>query len=324
MTALGFLTWFAGDLERTERLTGEALTLFEREGDAGSAGACRFLQGFLAETRGDLAGAAVCLEDAQARYAAVGFSEGVAAAAAHLGRVVGRLGDRERAKAILSEAIARLDSPTGGLWGAAMAYSDLGLLAADDGSLMLAATFVEKGLRHHAAIGDQLVVLTSLATAARVVAEAGAAAAAARLAGAAAALRERAGPSIWTVAKPMYERAETLARAALGEAAYGEAWEAGRFLETDEAVAAARSALALIADGKATVVTRTATEAIDLTPRELAVVRLVAGGQTDQEIASALGLRVPTVNTHVANIRRKLGVASRTAAAADVVRRGLV
>jgi DNA-binding CsgD family transcriptional regulator len=65
-----------------------------------------------------------------------------------------------------------------------------------------------------------------------------------------------------------------------------------------------------------------ASPAGDLSQRELSVLRLVAAGQTDKEVAAALGLRVRTVNAHVARIRRKLGVSSRAAAAAELIRRG--
>ncbi len=46
-------------------------------------------------------------------------------------------------------------------------------------------------------------------------------------------------------------------------------------------------------------------------------------GQTDREIADALGIRYRTVTTHVVHIYAKLGVRSRTAAAVAAVRRGL-
>ena len=53
-----------------------------------------------------------------------------------------------------------------------------------------------------------------------------------------------------------------------------------------------------------------------LTARQLEVLRLVAGGHTDQQVARALSLSAHTVHRHVSNIRAKLGVSSRSAAAA--------
>ena len=54
----------------------------------------------------------------------------------------------------------------------------------------------------------------------------------------------------------------------------------------------------------------------DLTPRQLEVLRLVATGMTNQEIAHDLYVAVKTVDRHVASILAKLRVASRTAATA--------
>ena len=61
-----------------------------------------------------------------------------------------------------------------------------------------------------------------------------------------------------------------------------------------------------------------------LTVRELEVVRLMADGLTNGEIARRLVLSDHTVHRHVANILAKLGVRSRAAAATHVARHGLV
>jgi pimeloyl-ACP methyl ester carboxylesterase len=62
----------------------------------------------------------------------------------------------------------------------------------------------------------------------------------------------------------------------------------------------------------------------ELTPREREVLRLVAEGKSDADIARELVVSPHTVHRHVANILRKLGVHSRAAAAAQAARAGLV
>jgi two-component system, NarL family, response regulator LiaR len=60
-----------------------------------------------------------------------------------------------------------------------------------------------------------------------------------------------------------------------------------------------------------------------LTEREVAVLRLIAHGQSNQEIAGALGIGEGTVRVHVSNILSKLHLASRTQAALYALREGL-
>jgi pimeloyl-ACP methyl ester carboxylesterase/DNA-binding CsgD family transcriptional regulator len=62
----------------------------------------------------------------------------------------------------------------------------------------------------------------------------------------------------------------------------------------------------------------------DLSTREVEVLRLVAQGWNDHEIAQRLVLSEHTVHRHVANIRTKLGVTSRTAAVARAARADLI
>jgi predicted ATPase/DNA-binding NarL/FixJ family response regulator len=63
---------------------------------------------------------------------------------------------------------------------------------------------------------------------------------------------------------------------------------------------------------------------LHLTKRELEVLRLVAEGQTDREVADALVLSPRTVNRHLSNIFTKLDVPGRAAAVAYAIRQGLV
>jgi two-component system NarL family response regulator len=63
---------------------------------------------------------------------------------------------------------------------------------------------------------------------------------------------------------------------------------------------------------------------IQLTPRELAALRLLANGESNKEIATSLGISERTVKTHLAHLFGKLGVTSRTEAVRVATRRGLV
>jgi DNA-binding NarL/FixJ family response regulator len=66
------------------------------------------------------------------------------------------------------------------------------------------------------------------------------------------------------------------------------------------------------------------TDTHGLSPRELEVLRLVAAGKSNKEIAVALVVSEHTVARHVQNIFTKLRVSSRTAAAAFAFEHELV
>jgi two-component system NarL family response regulator len=67
-----------------------------------------------------------------------------------------------------------------------------------------------------------------------------------------------------------------------------------------------------------------AMESERLTPRELDVLKLLAEGQRNREIADALGLAEPTVKIHVNNLLRKLQAKDRTEATVIALKRGLI
>ncbi len=67
-----------------------------------------------------------------------------------------------------------------------------------------------------------------------------------------------------------------------------------------------------------------AMESERLTARELDVLRLLAKGERNREIADALGLAEPTVKIHVNNLLRKLQAKDRTEAAMIALKRGLI
>ena len=114
-------------------------------------------------------------------------------------------------------------------------------------------------------------------------------------------------------------------RAAMGAEAFEAEYAAGRALDLAQVLRRARGAAD--ASGRAARATgrRRSGEAVSvLTPRELDVLKLVAQGLSNPDIAQRLFLSEHTVHRHLANILRKLGLSSRAAAAAWGVRTGLV
>jgi DNA-binding NarL/FixJ family response regulator len=61
-----------------------------------------------------------------------------------------------------------------------------------------------------------------------------------------------------------------------------------------------------------------------MTPRENEVLRLLAGGRTNSEIASDLVLSIRTVERHIANVYAKIGARRRSDATAYALRNGLL
>jgi two-component system, NarL family, response regulator len=63
---------------------------------------------------------------------------------------------------------------------------------------------------------------------------------------------------------------------------------------------------------------------VQITPREMAVLRLLAAGNANRAIGRALSISEATVKIHLTHLFEKLGATSRTDAVAKAVQRGLV
>ena len=144
-----------------------------------------------------------------------------------------------------------------------------------------------------------------------------------RLFGAADAIHTDGGISVGIPSEVNEVPMTTAIRSALSEDAFAAAWDAGQTLTVEGAI---DQALALLADVTALPTHPPAAapaDSVGLTTREREVVRLLAEGLTDREIAERLSISPHTVHGHVTNLLAKLGVESRTAAAAYAIRHGL-
>jgi len=136
---------------------------------------------------------------------------------------------------------------------------------------------------------------------------------AARLFGAAEALRESIGYVRFLVEREGYEADVAIVREGLTEEEFRRAWEEGRAMSLDEAVAYASRGRG---ERK-----RPSTGWASLTPSELQVVRLVAEGLSNPQIGERLFISKRTVQTHLKHVFAKLGVTSRSELASEATRR---
>jgi DNA-binding CsgD family transcriptional regulator len=138
---------------------------------------------------------------------------------------------------------------------------------------------------------------------------------AARLLGAAQALRDAIGLRMYPLGPAPYDRDLALVRAGLGSEAFEAARAEGATMSWQEAVAYATRGRG---ERK-----RPSSGWASLTPTELQVVKLVAQGLTNRDIAARLFVERSTVMTHLNHVFRKLGFSKRAEVAAEAVRRGL-
>ena len=136
------------------------------------------------------------------------------------------------------------------------------------------------------------------------------------------ALRAELGAPIPVVETPDYLAVRSRLQHKLSRRAFAEALSEGRELTREQAVDRVLEAIARLDQNNAGPTTHTITPI--LTPRELAVLELVAKGLTNREIGASLYMSPSTAGVHVSNILRKLGAKRRVDAAGLAQALGLV
>ena len=229
-------------------------------------------------------------------------AEELAAAAAHLAAALD--GRRDRGRLVVL----------------AVHLNPLGLVACDQGDYRAAAACLSESFSYWELDGSEHWEFMAewLAAVARLTACCGSPETAARLYGAAEALFDAIGEPLVVPPRSLYRRHVDTLRDTLGAEEFATNWAAGRALPRGHAVEESRAVLAEALVAGAGPLGDAPDEGPTLTPREREVLRLLATGRTDREIASALFVSRRTVNSHVTNIFGKLGVSSRREAAALV------
>lgn len=127
-------------------------------------------------------------------------------------------------------------------------------------------------------------------------------------------LRQTIGAAVPVPRRPVYDRYLPEVQDQLDSTTFNSAWAEGQAMTLEQIVAASiRQPQAT--SSKITPHASPPQPLNDLTPREVEVLRLVAQGLTDAQIAEKLVISRHTVHSHLSSIYSKLGVTSRTSAA---------
>ncbi|HJT57206.1 MAG TPA: tetratricopeptide repeat protein [Ktedonobacteraceae bacterium] len=165
-------------------------------------------------------------------------------------------------------------------------------------------------------IGNNDLLACGLERLACIVTAQGEAARAAQLWGAAETLREAMGAPITPLERPFYEQMVDQARTQLGKQAFAVAWDQGKSMSPEQALAPTDAVIFPAQEAQQEplpLVRPSPVYPSELTTREVEVLRLVAQGLTNAQIAEQLIISSHTVNSHVRSILSKLGLTSRSA-----------
>src|SRR5215213_312557 len=316
------LAFSQGDYAAAEALGGDYLALSRELDDAAGMAAAENLLGVIARAGGNYEAAVAHSETALALYRRLGDAGWVALVLVNLGAVAFLQGALPQAEAYLNEALATSRSLQD-QFGMAVALSDLSLVARADGDRIRARAPLTESLEHWRALGTREGLLDWLARVSALAAADGGWQPATRLLASAETARLEIGYVFEPAASERVAAALELARRGLGETRFAAAWSAGEGLPFADAIAEAERYLALPAPEPATTADA-GQDLAGLSPRELEVLRLLVDGYSDRQIGEALFISHRTVMRHVEHILTKLDVDSRTAAATQAVRLGII
>lgn len=301
-------------------LSRQGLAMRRELGDVRAIGRALMNLGNAIRDLGDPVEARLVLEEAAVVLEPVGDIGGLATTRMYLGLVALEQGDLPLAQAQLTDALA-LHHRDGFTYGVASTLLALGRIEAECGNVAGAADCYTKSLGGWVEVRNQEGLVDAVTETAVLAVICRQPETAARMLAAASVMANALGYVAPPHARARTAGADADARAALGQPAYDKAWEAGRALSPSEAAAEASAVLDRLRVASAA---SAPNDHAIFTPREQDVLRLLVEGRSDREIAEVLGIGYRTVTSYVRNILAKFDVASRTAAATQAVRRGLV
>ena len=345
---LGDVALRQGNASIAKELAGESLQVFQEVGEAwGIAMALRLLGETTLEL-GDLEAARSLLEESVALLRLVGDKLMLALPLDALGLVALQQGDDTSARTYFEEALAIAREMEGKKY-AADALTHLGAVDLRRGEYHESLAFYQQSFELNLEYGYTYGVAENLAGVAGVASLLSQPEQAARLLGAVEALREARGIQLSPLRRAEYDHLVEGIRTQLDEAAFAEAWKAGRALELSQAIEEAGKMKDALPTGASPGPANQKEAASDplphalasppspplslrqalkqhfggLTSREREVARLVAQGKSNRAIADELVVGVSTVEAHITHIFTKLGFSSRAQIAAWAVDKGL-
>jgi len=326
--SLGNLRLNTGEYAMARACAEESLALFDEVGDKWGRPHALQLLGQIAGAQGDVAQAAVYNEQILTFYRQIGYKRGIGIGLREKGVIVQLQGDWEQAIALYAESLVLVrEVAHKGL--TAVSLHNLGGAVLHQGDARRAAVCFAEGLALSRELGDRDPIAKNLTGMAGVMAAQKQLERSARLFGAAEALFDAMGMTVELVDRREYDRNREIARAQLGEDAFAAAWVAGAALSLDEAIAYALEPLpetspAPPPPSAPQPAVAAAEYPAGLTAREVEVLRLVAQGLTDAQVAERLVVSAHTVHAHLRSIYGKLEVTSRAAATRFAVDHGLI
>ena len=314
--ALWSNSWLAiiqGDIPAAQAMLEEARSLGEELDLPAVLGYSALFAGFAAMYTGNVDQALASYEEALARHRAIGNRHGVALTLIRTSLAYSFRGDAERAIALAEECLDACDE-AGDSWHKSYALNALGIQVWRQGDTRRATAIEQDSLRLNHALDSRLGIALNLEVLAWIAATTGEYERAARLLGILRTRWQQIGAPLsgYGHLKGYHDTCVERTRNNLSAGMYAAFLEDGAELGIHQAIAyglqekepSARSA------GRV--------EASRLTRREREIAQLVAEGQSNKEIASALVIAQRTAESHVENILVKLGFTSRAQIAAWV------
>ena len=332
LLTLGAKAFFRGEFARTLDLCGESLNLFKVLGDSWFIAVDLHFLGWASFCQGAYASASRLSEESVALFRTLGNQGNTAQALTILGCELAALGKEGTAAPLLQEALGL--AIKGESWeDTALALCSLGHLALRQGNRAQArarygeslAVLKDAWKTGRLTMRKRWIPASSLEGLGEMAQSQGQAELTVQLFAAAETLRVSGmHRNPIGMQQPYYERTLKEARAILGEEAFAALWAEGQAM-TPEEVLAAQEHIFGSEQGDASTpgyLTTPPSPGV-LTARQVEVLRLLAAGLTNQQIADRLVISRRTVNIHVDSIYKKLRITSRASATRYAIEHGL-